>query len=167
MSQMGKKVDIKLVGKADVNEILDVYLQSEDFLALGPQSNATVQMVEQDIEEIVREGGNFYGIFDQMRKMIGVVAYVPGNFRNDPAKAFLSLLMISKPYRSKGVGEEVVVMVEEEVSHDETVNMIESAVQVNNPRAISFWKRNGYRITSRPQLQSDGTVIYRLQKKIR
>jgi hypothetical protein len=66
-------------------------------MALGPQSNATVQMViELDNRGDRTVGRKFLCILTNEKddRGSGVCAR---DFRNDPAKAFLSLLMISKP----------------------------------------------------------------------
>ena len=43
---------------------------------------------------------------------------------------------------------------------------VQSGVQANNPSAIRFWHRMGYRITGGPDLMPDSTVCYSLEKKL-
>ena len=44
---------------ADIQAILSVYEQSEDFLSLGPVPKASMKMVSADIEHSTRSGGVF------------------------------------------------------------------------------------------------------------
>lgn len=157
-------LEIRLLTEDDLHAALDVYIQCEDFLALGPVSTASMEMVLKDIEISNSESGIFCGIFTTDGKMIGVIDYVPGNYRGDPHTAFLELLMIAAPFRKQGVGKAVVAAIEQEIRKDIQVSKILSGVQVNNPQAIRFWQRNGYRIVSGPTLFPDQTTAYGLQK---
>ncbi len=149
----------------ELDAILDVYRQCEDFLALGPVPMASMAMVLQDIEISRREGGVFCGIYDAVDgRMIGVVDYVPFGFEGDPHLAHLSLLMIAAPFRQRGVGQVVVEAIEQEIMKDVQVTTILSGVQVNNPQAVQFWQKRGYRIVSGPTLMPDQTTVFGLRK---
>ena len=161
----GRSLEIRPVTHDDLGAVLDVYRQCEDFLALGPEPVASMEMVLRDVETSQREGGLFCGIFAADGSMVGVIDYVSGNFEGDPHLAFLSLLMIAAPYRSRGIGQAVVALVEAEIERNPQVTTIESGVQVNNPQAVRFWQRNGYRIVGGPELQADGTTAFRLRKE--
>ena len=153
------------VTRDDLDAVLDVYRQCEDFLALGPEPVASMQMVLRDIETSQREGGRFCGIFATDGRMVGVVDTVPSGFEGDPHLAFLSLLMIAAPYRNRGIGQAVVALIEDEIERNPQVTAIMSAVQVNNPPAVRFWQRNGYCSVDGPELQPDGTTTFRLRKE--
>jgi ribosomal protein S18 acetylase RimI-like enzyme len=153
------------VTRADLDAVLDVYRQCEDFLALGPEPVASMAMVLRDIETSQREGGLFRGIFAADGRMVGVVDAVPSGFEGDPRLALLSLLMIAAPYRNQGVGQAVVALIEDEIERNPQITAIFSGVQVNNPQAVRFWQKNGYRIVGRPELQPDGTTTFRLHKE--
>jgi ribosomal protein S18 acetylase RimI-like enzyme len=158
---------IRPIVSDELEAVLDVYRQCEDFLALGPVPTASMEMVLQDIEISRREGGIFCGIYDATDgKMIGVVDYVPGNFEGDPHQAFLSLLMIAAPFRQQGVGKAVVEAIEDEIKTDAQVTAILAGVQVNNPQAARFWQKRGYRIVSGPTLMPDQTTVFGLRKDI-
>ena len=146
--------------------ILDVYRQCEDFLALGPVSTASMEMVLKDIETSKDMGGIFCGIYTTDGKMIGIVDYVPNNFEGDPHAAFLSLLMIAAPFRGHGIGAAVVEAMKNEIRKDVQITAILSGVQVNNPGAIKFWQRQGYRIVSGPKLHPDQTTAFDLRKDL-
>ena len=121
-------------------------------------------MVAGDLALSQRQGGMFYGVYDPAGRMIGVVDVVPRLYEGNPALAFLELLMIAQPHRSKGLGAEIVRVVEAAIRQDGTVKTIRAGVQVNNPGAIRFWQRMGYRITSGPTLEHDQTICYALRK---
>ena len=159
-------LEIRLITQDDLDAVLAVYRQCEDFLALGPVSTASMEMVLKDIEISKQEGGVFCGIYTPDGKMVGIVDYVPNNFEGDPQAAFLSLLMIAAPFRKQGVGAAIVESVENEIGKDAQITMILSGVQVNNPQAIKFWQRQGYRIVSGPTLFPDQTTAFGLRKDL-
>jgi len=159
--------EIRPIMPDDVNAVFGVYQQCEDFLALGPQPTASMAMVLKDIEISQSEGGVFCGIYTAEGTMIGIVDYIPSNFEGDTHIAFLSLLMIALPFRKQGIGKAIVERIEHELSKDTQVTTILSGVQVNNPQAIQFWQKNGYRIVSGPELLPDQTVVFRLRKEIK
>ncbi len=55
---------------------------------------------------------------------------------------------------------------ENEIRKDAKINTILSGVQVNNPQAVQFWQRNGYRIVSEPRLLPDQTTAVELRKDL-
>ncbi|MBI5668177.1 MAG: GNAT family N-acetyltransferase [Chloroflexi bacterium] len=150
----------------DEPAVLDVYCQCEDFLALGPVATASLFMVQADMNHAAEQGSLYCGIFNRAGVMMGVVDYLPQGFERQPEYAFLELLMIAAPYRGQGLGAAVVAAVEAEIRHDPGVTIILSGVQVNNPGAIRFWQRQGYRIVSEPELLPDATVAVRLRKDL-
>ena len=146
---------------------LEVYRRCEDFLALGPEPKASLEMVLADLEISRQEGGCFCGIYGPTGNMLGVVDFVPGGFEGKADTAFLSLLMIALQYRNQGIGIEAVRLIEKEIQKDAAVTEIRSGVQVNNPQAIQFWQKNGYKIVSGPELLPDTTTAFQLSKKLR
>jgi ribosomal protein S18 acetylase RimI-like enzyme len=150
----------------ELEAVLDVYRQCEDFLALGPVPTASMEMVLKDIELSKSYGGLFCGIYTSEGNLIGIIDYVPGDFEGDPHAAFLSLLMIAAPFRKQGIGKAVVQAVENEIKRNPRVDKILSGVQVNNPQAMHFWQQNGYRIVSEPKLHPDQTTAVDLRKDL-
>lgn len=118
---------IKKVDDNDMDAILEVYKQCEDFLSLGPVPYASEQMVIDDLESSKEKGGIFCGIFINA-KMIGIVDFVPDGFKGNLNNAFISLLMISSSYRRKGIGRDVVKAVEEEILKNNSIKSILSGV---------------------------------------
>lgn len=156
--------EVRTITQDDLDSVLDLYRQCEDFLALGPERTASMAMVLKDIEISQSEGGVFCGVYAVDGRMIGVVDFVLSNFEGDPHIAFISLLMISPSFRKRGIGTTIVELIENEIRKDARVTAILSAVQVNNPQALQFWQKNGYRIVGGPELQPDQTTTFRLQK---
>lgn len=151
----------------ELEAILEVYRQCEDFLALGPVAIASLEMVQADLRLSREEGCVFCGIYDRQNDaMLGIVDFSSSGFNGDPTVAFLSLVMIAAPFRGRGLGEAVVQAVEDEIRRVGKAQAIESGVQVNNPHAVRFWQRMGYRILSGPTLMPDGTTVYRLRKNL-
>lgn len=157
--------EIRNVSEFELEDVFQVYKNCEDFLALGPVSKASMEMVQEDLKLSHKEGGIFCGIYKE-RKMIGILDFVPKSFNGIPEHAFISLLMISLPYRKKGLGTEVVHAVEKEIRKNPLITAILSGVQVNNTMAIEFWVKLGYKIISEPELLDDGTTVFRLKKDI-
>lgn len=158
--------EIRPIRQGDMDAILEVYRQCEDFLALGPVATASMEMVLQDLELSKNEGGIFCGIYAPDGRMMGIIDYVPCNFEGEPQTAFLSLLMIAAPFRGQGLGAAIVAAVEKEIMKDTRITAIRSGVQVNNPQAIRFWQSRGYRIVSGPQLMPDQTTVFGLLKNV-
>ena len=157
-------IEIHPIAQDDLDAVLEVYRQCEDFLALGPVSAASMEMVLKDLEISQAEHGIFCGIYTATGKMIGIIDYVPSNYRGAPDTAFLELLMIATAFRKQGIGQAVVEAIETEIRKDPKVHSILSGVQVNNPQAVQFWQRNGYRIVSEPKLHADQTIAVDLRK---
>jgi ribosomal protein S18 acetylase RimI-like enzyme len=145
--------------------IVDVYRRCGDFLALGPEYEASLEMVLQDIHEAAVEGGLYRGIYTG-QELIGVISYVPSHFEFKTVDVFILLLMLAAEHRGKGIGGAIVDMVEKEICTHARIRSIRCGVQVNNPRAIRFWEKKGYQIFSGPTLQPDKTTVYLLRKQI-
>lgn len=155
---------IRSLGEEDAGAIFDVYRMCEDFLALGPEPHASMRMVLDDLGHSREEGGIFCGI-EVSGELVGVVDFVPDNFGGRPGTAFLSLLMIAREHRVKGLGRKVVEALEEEILKNASISEIRSGTQVNNPGGIAFWKRMGYQIVGGPELMPDTTTVYHLLKE--
>lgn len=143
--------EIHPIAQDELDAILEVYEECEDFLALCQLPTASMEMVLKDIELSKEGNGVFCGIYTENGRMIGVVDYIPCDYCGAPDTAYLELLMIASSYRKQGVGKAVVEAVENEIRKNAKVTTIVSGVAVNNPQAIQFWQRNGYQIVSGPK----------------
>lgn len=158
--------EIRPITDNNLKEVLEVYQQSEDFLALGSEPKATLTMVLHDREASCKEKGDFCGIYTLSGKIVGVIMYVPSYFKGSDHVAFISLLMISFPWRNRGIGTRILKLVEDKIRRSGVVAEIQTAVQLNNPAALRFWQRNGYRVFGDPDLRPDQTVVSYLRKNL-
>ena len=158
--------EIRPIIENDLEEVLEVYRQCEDFLALGPEPRASRAMVLKDFETSRSEGSLFCGIFASGGKVIGVVEFVPRDFNGVAHLAFISLLMIVAPLRNQGIGTRILELIESRLKVAGQVSEIQTAVQLNNPAALHFWQRNNYRIFGNPELRPDQTTVSYLRKEL-
>ena len=161
-----KSFKIASIVESQLSQVLSVYQQCEDFLSLGPIPKASMDMVKADIDHSKEENGLFCGIFDLKGNLIGIVDFVPNMFEGKPEQAFISLIMIAKPHRSKGLGRKVIEAVVNKIRKEPEVKTILSAVQTNNELAIKFWEEMGFTIVSGPEPRPDKTVVYQLRKNL-
>ena len=157
---------IRPIQKDELDSVLNVYIQCEDFLALGPENLASMNMVEKDMQLSKEAGGMFCGIFTADGQMVGIVDFVREHFEGDPTRAFILLLMIARPERRKGLGMQVVRTIERVISQCPQVTKVFLGVQANNPGGLAFWQKAGYDICEGPTLCSDGTTVFKMYKPI-
>ncbi len=154
-------------GYEQIESLLDIYRQCDDFLALGPQAHASASMVEQDLRGSQDVGGLYRGIVNAEGRLVGVLDIILQGFEGDPAVAFIELLMIAALHRGHGLGEAVLAAAEAEICANPAIREIQLGVQVNNPRALRFWQRLGYVVIGGPEDLPDGTTALRLCKRVR
>jgi len=169
MTQLAGGYQLRPVDRRDpavLAALLEVYRQCEDFLALGPQAHASPEMVLADLDVSQAAGSLYCGIYAcPSGELIGVVDYLPAGFEGNPQHAFLELLMIARPFRGRGLGNQIIVDLEAEIRKDLRVSAIRLGVQVNNPGALRFWQRCGYHIIRPAELQPDQTIAYLMEKQ--
>lgn len=159
------KFTLRPVGERDMDALLALYRECEDFLALGPRPYASVEMVRGDLALSAADGGLFCGIYTPGGELAGVVDFTPGSRRDNPQEAHIELLMLAPAYRGLRLGEAVVRATEATIWQAAAVQAIAVEAQVNNPDAIRFWQRMGYRIISGPHPQTDDTTSWYLRKE--
>jgi ribosomal protein S18 acetylase RimI-like enzyme len=119
-----------------------------------------------DLETSQAAGSLYCGIYAYpYGELIGVVDYLPAGFEGNPKHAFLELLMIARPFRGRGLGNQIIADLEAEIRKDPRVSAIRLGVQVNNPGVLSFWQRCGYKIIRPAELQPDQTIAYLMEKQ--
>jgi len=143
---------------------LAVYQACEDFLALGPEPHASAAMVTADLQYSREHGGLYSGIW-HLETLVGVLDYIPSHYEGQPYCAFINLLMIIPSWRGSGLGHSVITRLEQQLS-TQGITQVWTAVQVNNPLALSFWQHCGYVIKVPPARQSDGTTTQLLAKSL-
>jgi GNAT superfamily N-acetyltransferase len=147
----------------DLASTLDVYRALEDFLALGPVATASSAMVAADMKHSKESGGIYCGIWNDAGNQVGVLDFIP---EYAPKTAFLSLLMIARGHRHKGLGTAILQSLESHLKSVSGTEVIESGVQVNNKDGIRFWKSRGFKIDNRAEKLDDGTTAHRMSKSI-
>ena len=105
------ELKVATVNDSEISALLEVYKQCEDFLALGPVSEASVQMIKEDIASSRREGGQYCAIRNGQGLTVGVIDFIANTERTDTS--FLLLLMIAAPWRNKGYGKTVLTSLEQ------------------------------------------------------
>jgi ribosomal protein S18 acetylase RimI-like enzyme len=153
------------LGPADVPAILSVYRQCEDFLALGPESQASEAMVQRDLAASQALGSRYCGIYTLEGCLVGILDYLPSGFEGQPEHACIELLMLARGERRRGLGQAVCAWVEEQVFANPAVTVIWLGVQVNNPTAQRFWRHCGFRQASPPRRLPDQTTAFLMRKE--
>jgi RimJ/RimL family protein N-acetyltransferase len=110
--------------------------------------------------------GDFCGVYELSGKLVGIIDYISSNFDGATHVAFISLLMIGSPWRKRGIGTQILRLVEDKIREIDLVSEIQTAVQLNNPGAMRFWRRNGYRVFGDPVFRPDQTVVTYLRKNL-
>ncbi len=105
---------------SDLPAVLEVYRQSEDFLALGPNPHASMEMIAADRALSRAENGEYCGLFAEDGTLQGIFDFVRSGYAGDPGCAYIELLMIAAPYRGRGLGEQAVRWLEKELGDDLT-----------------------------------------------
>jgi ribosomal protein S18 acetylase RimI-like enzyme len=159
----GDGFTVRPVGRADVRSTLRVYRQCEDFLSLGPVAKASRSMVLADIGHSAKTHGRYCGIWNDDGAQVGVLDFVAAR---DAGTAFVSLLMICRPHRRRGLGTAVLAALETYLAAKCGSRVLDSGVQVNNRAAIAFWEARGFRIDRRPRPQEDGTTTFAMSKSL-
>lgn len=149
----------------DLNQMLEVYHQCEDFLALGPVAYASLDMVLADLDIAKQSGSTFYGIFLNQDTMAGILDFLPGGYQGDPGQAYIVLIMIARNYRKIGLGKHLLDALETSL-RGRAAHTLVAHVQINNPISLAFFQSRGFVITTAPQLQADGTTSVELRKNL-
>ena len=152
---------VRPLGTDEKGSALEVYRQCKDFLALGPIPEASMEMVEADMDNSRKQNGTYCGIWDTGNNQIGVLDFVP---EKGKGISELLLLMIAKPYRHAGIGTEVIQVLETYLKEKYDIKVIDSGVQVNNAPGISFWKKCGFIIEKEARDMGDGTTAFKMRK---
>jgi ribosomal protein S18 acetylase RimI-like enzyme len=156
--------DLHIATPDDFDQILEVYRQSEDFLALGSDPEATLEMVKNDFERCQKDSGVFCSIKID-NKLVGVLDFISAGYQQEAHTAYVELLMIASDYRDQGLGSQVLERLEE-MLRAWHIYAVLCDVQINNPGGLHFWQQHGYSIAGGPELQNDQTVVYHLRKNL-
>lgn len=153
------------VGAEHMAELVALYQRCADFIRLGTAKPIDAAMVQIDLDISHHDNGRFEGIFTPDGSLIGVLDVAYDGYGGEQDLAFLILLMIDPAWRGRGIGAELVRQAEVEVWANPRIQRFQTAVQVNNPRAESFWEAAGFACLRGPTLQPDGTTTCLLEKR--
>ena len=161
------QIKLSPLTEADIEAVFEIYRQCQEFLALGPQPEASREMVLRAVQDSDSKHGVYYGIYLLSSDMVGVLDMLPLEIENQVDSVNLNLLMITPQYRRQGIGTQVLRVIESEVYKKTGISQFTTSVQVNNPDARRFWEKNGYSAFSEPELQPDSTKVVHLKKALK
>ncbi|WBW97448.1 GNAT family N-acetyltransferase [Oceanirhabdus sp. W0125-5] len=147
------------------DSVYNVYKRNEDFLSLGPQPNATREMVLSDIEYSERNGG-YYCTICCNNHVVGIIDFIPSMYKKQQDCAYINLIMIKQEYRNMNIGKAVIKVIEEWLKKEHKISSVYISVQENNTKGIDFWISQGYQVISKPELQEDTTIVLHMRKYI-
>ena len=147
------------------SQVLGVYRACEDFLALGPQPHASLEMVRADLAYSQEHGGEYYGISLPLQNFCAVLDFIPEAYNGKAGWAYLSLLMIAHEQRRMGLGNRLLDTLEGQLRGNGIATLF-AHVQINNPAAIAFFLARGFNIISAPAQQPDGTTSVGVRKTL-
>ena len=144
----------------EIRDILDSFVGILHSLSRGSEFRRTMARK-------LSECGRFLAVYDEHdNKAAGFAAF----YDNDTSGrvAYLSMLAVSKAHRSKGVGSYILHEVEDFTSKS-GMNMLRLEVEKDNLNAISFYKRNDFRLYEEREksyvLEKDLPVADSIDKK--
>jgi RimJ/RimL family protein N-acetyltransferase len=124
-------------------------------------------MLTREAGDARANGGIFVGIrLRGNQQMVGVASYVPSGYKGQPSHAWIALLMIAEKFHYQGYGTEAYQLIEETISTDTKVLAIGLGVLANNPIALCFWQKMGYRTTGIRKQDAQGHEIILMEKPI-
>jgi ribosomal protein S18 acetylase RimI-like enzyme len=61
-----------------------------------------------------------------------------------PAKAVIGLLLLAEPWQGRGLGRAFAALVEQAIAAWPEISTLRLGVATSNPRALAFWRKQGY-----------------------
>ena len=168
MCEDAELVTERLVIKTLTDEaaLLMVYEQCADYLALQTPEPPSGAMVQSDVATTAKNGGVFAGIFRrESNDLIGVISFVPQNFRGQRDYAFVLNLMIAAAYRRHGYGTEAYRAVEEFIWRNENVKRIGTLLLPQHEPSYAFAGKQGFERAGGPFKNRRGYGLWAFSKK--
>jgi RimJ/RimL family protein N-acetyltransferase len=164
-----RRIEVSPVIEIEYPDVARVYKQSKHFLVdiIGePPENAGLFGVQKEAAEANAHGAVFAVVrLINSREIVGVVTYVRHGYNDDPAQAWIALLMISEQRQGRGYGQEAYALVEEIIFADPQVDIIKLGVLSHNTAAIIFWEAMGFRAIDRREPDSNGHIVIVMEKR--
>jgi RimJ/RimL family protein N-acetyltransferase len=159
-----ERLTIKVL--TDEAAILAAYEQCADYLELQTPEPPSSAMVQSDVATTARLGGVFAGIYRHDRdELIGVISFVPQNFRGQRDYAFVLNLMISTTHRRQGYGTEAYVAVEDFIWRDPDVKRIGTLLLPQHEPSYAFAEKQGFERAGGPFKNRRGYGLWAFSKK--
>ncbi len=151
---------------ADEAAILAVYEQCADYLELQTPEPPSGAMVRSDLATTAQNGGIFAGIWQhESNELIGVISFVPHNFRGQRDYAFVLNLMIGSAHRRQGYGTEAYQAVEEFIWRDLEVKRIGTLLLPQHEPSYAFAEKQGFERAGGPFKNRRGYGLWAFSKK--
>jgi len=133
---------IRMWREEDLPEIYNLLNELNE--ALGEDQEISIETIKNHYTEMQRNKDIYQNyIYDIKDKVVGFVSIV--NYRSVYHKngtALINELIVSREYRNRGIGEELLRYCIKEAEWNE-MDEIEVGVMKENRKAIEFYKRNG------------------------
>lgn len=157
---------IKPLTEADAEFILPVYEGSADYLDTQTPDEPSIDMVREDMIIAAQHDSIYCGIFRRdTNQPIGVISFVPKNFRGQRDYAWLSLLMIQEGDRLEGYGTEAYRAVEGFIFRDEAVTRIGTMLIPQFDASLRFAEKMGFEQAGGPFKNKQGYGLYSFVQK--
>ena len=150
----------------DEAAILAVYEQCADYLALQTPEPPSGAMVQSDVATTAKLGGVFAGIYRRdSNELIGVISFVPQNFRGQRDYAFVLNLMIGAVHRRQGYGTEAYQAVEDFIWRDSEVKRIGALLLPQHEPSYAFAEKQGFERAGGPFKNKRGYGLWAFSRK--
>jgi RimJ/RimL family protein N-acetyltransferase len=150
----------------DADAILKVYEGSADYLDTQTPEPPSIEMVRSDLQASARNESIFCGIYRrETNELIGVISFVPGDFRGQRDYAWLAAIMIQEKDRLEGYGREAYRAVEDYVFRDPEVTRIGTLLIPQFDASLQFAEKMGFEQAGGPFKNKRGYGLYSFVKK--
>jgi len=161
-----ERLSVAAVDEAEAEAVLRVYEQCADVLALQTPEPPSIEMVRSDMRATAQLQGVLAGIARRdSDELIGVIGFVPRNFRGQRDYAFVSLLMIGAAHRRQGFGTEAYRAVEEAIFRDPEVKRIGALLLPQHEPSYAFAAKLGFERAGGPFKNKRGYGLWAFSKK--
>jgi GNAT superfamily N-acetyltransferase len=146
---------IDLVVNEDINDVVEVYNSNRNFLQNHVGTDKVVKEWILDEIESMRKI-DFYSckvVEKSSGKLIGIIDFKIGE------ETYLSILMLHKDYKNKGIGKYVYQGLEEYAKSEKSKCMRIDVVTNYDDAVLDFWTRNGFVKFKNIELNWTGKIL--------
>jgi GNAT superfamily N-acetyltransferase len=146
---------IDLVENADVNDVVEVYNSNRNFLQNHVGTDKiTKEWILDEIESMRKV--DFYSckiVEKNSGKLIGIIDFKVGE------ETYLSILMLHKDYKKKGLGALIYQALEEYAKSEKSKGMRIDVVTNYDDAVLDFWMKNGFEKIKEIELNWTGKIL--------